>query len=118
MMATPMRASVNAQLLLLDQATDRALACYVQYLKVEHHILRSKLPRVVKVTAMERRRLVKFGRPLDSALKELISIVSPRTFLRWLDAEGRERRRRASSVRPGRPRTAEAIRELVLRLAR
>jgi putative transposase len=43
--------------------------------------------------------------------------VSPRTFLRWLDAEGRERRRRASPVRPGRRSTAEAIRELVLRLA-
>jgi putative transposase len=113
-----MRASVNALLLLLAQATDKALARYVQFLKVENQILRSKLPRVVKVTPQERRRLVKFGRPLGSALKELISIVSPRTFLRWLAADGRERGRRASSVRPGRPRTAEAIRELVLRLAR
>jgi putative transposase len=113
-----MRASVNALLLLLAQATDKALARDVQFLKVENQILRSKLPRVVKVTPQERRRLVKFGRPLGSALKQLISIASPRTFLRWLDADGRERSRRASPTRPSRPRTAEAIRELVLRLAR
>jgi len=43
--------------------------------------------------------------------------VSPRTFLRWLNAEGRQHARRASPTRSGRPRTAEAIRELVLRLA-
>jgi putative transposase len=113
-----MRASVNALLLLLAQATDKALARYVQFLKVENQILRSKLPRVVKVTPQESRRLVKFGRPLGPALKELISIVSPRTFLRWLDADGSRHSRRASPTRPGRPRTAEAIRELVLRLAR
>ena len=117
-MVTPMRAAVNALLLLLAQATDRALARHVQFLKVENQVLRSKLPRVVKVTPQERRRLVKFGRPLGPALKELLTIVSPRTFLRWLDAEGRQRARRAGPTRPGRPRTAEAIRELVLRLAR
>jgi hypothetical protein len=47
----------------------------------------------------------------------LISIVSPRTFLRWLNAEGRRRPQRAGPTRSSRPRTAEAIRELVLRLA-
>jgi hypothetical protein len=73
-MVIPMRASVNALLLLLALATDKALARYVQFLKVENHILRSKLPRVVKVTPQERRRLVKFGRPLGSALKELTQL--------------------------------------------
>ena len=103
-MATPMQASVNALLLLLAQATDKALARYVQFLKVENQILRSKLPHAVKVTPQERRRLVKFGRPRGLALKELISIVSPRIFLRWLDANSRLP-------------TVEAIRDLVIRLA-
>ena len=113
-----MKAALNALLLLLAQAADKALARHVHYLKVENQVLRSKLPRVVKVTPQERGRLVKFGRPLGAAIKDLISIVSPRTFLRWLDADGRERAERSSPRRPGRPRTAEAIRALVLRLAR
>jgi len=68
-MVTPMRAAINALLLLLAQATDRALARDVQYLKVENQVLRSKLPRIVKVTPQERRRLIKFGRPSARRLK-------------------------------------------------
>jgi putative transposase len=117
-MIPAMKAAINALLLLLARATDKALARYVQYLKAENQVLRSKLPKVVKVTPHERRRLVKFGRPLGAAYKELVGIVSPRTFLRWLNGEGRRPRRRASLTRPGRPRTPEAIRDLVLRLAR
>jgi len=113
-----MKAALNALLLLLASATDRALARYVQYLKAENRILRARLPKVVYVTPQERPQLVKFGRPVGAKIRELISIVSPRTFLRWLDAEGRQRRRRAGPTRPGRPRKPEAIRELVLRLAR
>lgn len=107
-MAAPMRSTVNALLLLLAHATDKALARYVQFLKAENQILRSKLPRVVKVTPEERRRLVKFGRPLGPALKELISIVSPRTFFRRLDAEGggeyAPRKPRPSGTAPARRR--------------
>jgi putative transposase len=57
------------------------------------------------------------GKPLGPAINEPISIVSPRTFLRWLPAEVRPPGRRTGPLRPGRPRTAEAIRELVVRLA-
>ena len=68
-MVSPMRAAVNALLLLLAQATDRALVRHVQFLKVENQVLRSKLPRVVRVTPQERRRLVKFGTPLGPAIR-------------------------------------------------
>jgi putative transposase len=103
-------------LLLIARLADRELAAVVQYLKAENDVLRSKLPKVVKVTPQERQRLVKFGRPLGSAIRHLITIVSPRTFTRWLNAP--RVIRRAKSRRPGRPRTPDGIRELVLRLAR
>jgi putative transposase len=103
-------------LLLIARLTDRELAAVVQYLKAENDVLRSKLPKVVKVTPQERQRLVKFGRPLGSAIRHLITIVSPRTFMRWLNAPPVIHR--AKSRRPGRPRTPDGIRELVLRLAR
>lgn len=48
-MIAPMKAALNALLLILAQATDKALARYVQYLKAENQILRSKLPNVVNL---------------------------------------------------------------------
>ena len=71
-------------LMMIASATEKELARHVQYLKEENQILRSKLPRRITVTPKERRRLLKFGEPLGAAIKELVTIVSPRTFGRWL----------------------------------
>jgi putative transposase len=70
--------------------------------------------RQIPLTAQERNRLLKFGKPLGSKVKQLITIVSPRTFARWLSAE-REQRKPAKR---GRPRKPPAVRDLILRLAR
>lgn len=59
--------------------------------------------------------MIKYGRPLGTAIKHLIGIVSSRTFLRWL---GAEQPSAPKSGKPGRPRTEVEIRDLVLRLAR
>ena len=59
----------------------------VQYLKEENRILRDRIPGPIRVTPQERRRLLKFGRSLGPAMKELITIVTPRTFARWLSDE-------------------------------
>jgi putative transposase len=109
---------VQPLLLLLARLTDRQLAAVVQYLKTENEILRARLPKRITVTPREKQRLLKFGRPLGAAIKDLVSIVTPRTFLRWLNGD----RPRTGTARPrrppGRPRTAEDLRELVLRIAR
>ena len=70
-------------------ATDRELARQVQYLKEENRILRDKLPKRITVSAGERRRLIKFGSGLGAVINELITIVTPRTFARWLSGESR-----------------------------
>lgn len=46
-------------LLLLATAKDRLLARQVQFLKTENQILRSRLPKRIKVTPAERRRLLR-----------------------------------------------------------
>ncbi len=102
-------------LVTLANATDRELARQMQYLKVENRILRAKLPKRIEVTPRERQRLLKYGRPLKSAIRDLITIVTPRTFARWASGETRGM---AGIRKPGRPRTDNAIRDLVLRLAR
>jgi len=101
-------------LLLLARSTDKEMARMLDYLKTENRILRSRLPKRVVCTPAERARLVKVGRPLGPAIKDLITIVTPRTFARWVSGENKGTARR----KPGRPRTPEAIRELVIEMAK
>ena len=102
---------------LLACATRQELARQVQFLKTENEILRARLPKKIMATPEERRRLVKAGRKLGSAIKGLISIVTPATFMRWLNAEEKKPKGEKSERKPGRPRTPDDIRELVVKLA-
>jgi len=90
----------------------------IQYLKAENEILRSKIDGPVRVTPVERLRLVRLAKPLGSAMKVLVSIVSPRTFLRGLRDADQRRPKKKAGRKPGRPRTPEQIRRLVLKLAK
>jgi len=99
--------------LVMAHSTHKDLIRQIQFLKIENEMLRSRLPKVIRVTPVERQRLLKYGRLLGRAIKELITIVSPRTFARWLA----ESKNGVSPRGPGRPRIKLNIRELVLRLA-
>jgi putative transposase len=104
---------------LLASVTRQDLARQVTYLKEENRILRARLPKVITVTATERKRLLKLGRKLGAQLKELISIVCYGTFLRWIRNEtGRAETKKEPTRKPGPPRTPDDIREIVLKLAR
>ena len=104
-------------LLYLSAATDRQLARQNQFLKTENNILRSKLPKRLVVTPQERQRLIKFGKGLGPALKHLISIVSVRTFNRWLSAAKDPPSKDKGARKPGRPPKPIDIRQLVRRIA-
>src|SRR5262249_59802167 len=104
-----MRTLFTSFFALLANATHRELARQVRYLKVENQILRDRLPERIKVTAVERRRLVRFGKSLGGAIRELITVVSPRTFTRRLSDDRRARK----PAKVGRPPLA-ALRALVV----
>ncbi|MFO0825081.1 MAG: hypothetical protein U0792_18490 [Gemmataceae bacterium] len=105
--------------LLLTTSKDTDLRQMVEYLKAENKILRSKLPKQITVTARERARIVKFGSKLGGAIRELISIVSYRTFCRWrADTQPSTDKKKTPKRKPGRPKTQDEIRELILKLAR
>ncbi|MBI3463321.1 MAG: transposase [Planctomycetes bacterium] len=89
----------------------------IQFLKAENEVLRSKLPKRIKLTPQERRRLVKLGKPLGKQLRHLLTIVSPRTFLRWMNEEERATPGNTERQR-GRPKTDAEIRQLVILLAK
>jgi putative transposase len=107
------RHAYTAFMLLLAKATDRELARMVSYLKEENHILRARLPERINVMPKERQRLLRFGRNLGTTVYQVVTIVSPGTFLRWLREE-----RKAKPRKRGGPRTEEDLRELILRLGR
>jgi putative transposase len=111
-----MRAAVQRFLLLLAGATHKELARAVEYLKAENRVLRARVPKRIEVTAAERRTLLHYGRKLGSKIRDLITIVTPRTFLRWLHGERQTGQARPGN--PGRPRTPDDIRQLVLKPAR
>jgi putative transposase len=105
-------------LLVIAGSTQRELGRQVRYLKVENEILRSKLPARLVVTLKERQRLLKFGVKLGRAIRQLVTIVSPDTFLRWTREDKRAKRKGCKPAKRGRPRTAEQIRELILLMAK
>ncbi len=106
-------------LALIANATEAELAKYVEFLKVENQILRDRLPKRIETTEAERDKLIKVGRPLGHKVKQLISIVTPRTFLRWVQAE-EEARLKEKPAKPKAPqggnRKPDEIRELVLKI--
>jgi len=71
---------------LFASASDRDLVRMIEYLKAENRILRDKLPARITVTPRERSRLLRLGQKVGSSLRDLITIVSYRTFSRWLAA--------------------------------
>jgi hypothetical protein len=100
-------------LLLFTVSSHDELVRQLQFAVVENQILRGKLPKRIAVTPQERRRLLRFGKPLGDAIRQLLTIVSPDTFLRWV----RQENHGTAPAKIGRPRIAEDLRSLVIRLA-
>lgn len=108
-----MRRLYHSLLLVLATATDRELARMVQFLRAENRILRGRLPERIDVTPEGRRRLVRLGRGLGAKPRELITVVSYRTFTRWL-ADDRKAR---PPAKRGRPRAPQPLRDLIVGIA-
>jgi putative transposase len=96
---------------------NRRLAEQLLYLKEENAILRARLPKRITVTPQKRMRLSCFGAPLGRAIVDLITIVTPRTFARWLQQERKTVRKRLAKGL-GRRLTPEDIEALVVKMAR
>jgi len=103
-------------MLVIARSTEKELARQVSYLKAENQILRSRLPERLILTHREKNRLVRFAKNLGSALNELATIVPPSTIRRWIRDNSNKVAKTRKNV--GRPRTAEQIEKLILKLAK
>ena len=97
------------------QYSEKQLAQIIEYLREENKILRGKLPKRITLTDREKARLVKYGKKLGSGIRSVVTIVSPRTFLRWVRGEKVAGK---SKCKPGRPKTDIEVRDLILKIAR
>jgi putative transposase len=92
----------------------------ITYLQEENHILKAQLGgRRLRLTDTERRRLAALAHPLDrTRLQEVATIATPDTLLRWYQRliaqkfDGSQQRRQC-----GRPRIAEEVEQLIVRMA-
>ncbi len=106
-------------ILLVSGWVNRRQQDAIEYLKAENRVLREQLGgRRLRLTNDQRRRLAVKGKALGrKLLVDVAGIVTPDTILRWYRAliakkyDGSQRRG------AGRPRTAQQIAELVVRIA-
>ena len=102
-------------LALIASATDSELAKYIQFLKEENKILRARVPGQIHTRPAERERLLKFGKAIGQAVEELITIVKPATFYRWIRDENDQPKKKNPK---GGQRKPKELRELVIQIAK
>ena len=97
----------------------RQQAAVIEYLKAENRLLRERLGgRRIIFTDAERRQLAEKAKAVGrKALRELGTIVTPETLLRWHRELVAHKWTFVERRRPGRPRTREELVGLVVRMA-
>ncbi len=92
----------------------------IEYLKEENRVLREQLGgRRIRFSNDQRRRLAAKAKALGrEGLKAVAGLVTPDTLLRWYKNLIAQKYDGSQHRNPGRTRTPETIRELVVRIAR
>ncbi len=85
------------------------------FMRAQLKILRNRIPaeRIVP-TPEEKAELIRIGALMDHDIADLLSIVQPKTYHRWL----RELRQGKPFRKPGQPPAARELRKLIVRMAR
>lgn len=103
-------------LFLLAASSEDELRHQIEFLKAECEMLRKRVPKKkIFLDNDERERLLELGDAIGPGASKIVTIVHPKTYLRWLQ---NKREGRKPAKRMGRTRTLESIRQIVLRLAR
>jgi putative transposase len=104
-------------LFLLASCTENELIRQIEFLQAENRMLRKRVPKKrIFLSDEDKKKLMDLGRAIGPALKDLITIVTYRTYRRWVhDAEcGQPRPKK----KMGRPKTKKEVRKLILKFAR
>jgi hypothetical protein len=98
--------------------TDSESLPQVEFLLAQLRMARAKFPGPVPLTPAEKGELLKLGKPLGTAVKELVAIVTPRTFMNWVNAEEKSSGQTPTAgTKGGLPPIKQDVREMIRRLA-
>jgi Integrase core domain len=112
---TAMERLFQPLLFVLARCSRNELIRQIEFLRAENQMLRKRVSKYrIRLDHQERTRLIKLGQTVGPGLHKLITIVAPSTYRRWILNLEKKRPKK----RMGRPRTATAVRELVLRIAK
>ena len=101
-------------LFLLARCTRNELTRQIEWLMAENEMLRKRVDnKRIFLDQEEQSRLIELGQAIVSDLKPIINIVSYSTYLSWL----RKEREGHAPKKMGRPRTAESICNLIVKIA-
>jgi putative transposase len=103
-------------LALIASSTNNELAKHVEYLKEENKILRARISGQIHTKPAERERLLKLVKVIGRAIEELMTIVSPATFYRWVRDESNGKPK-PKNLKGGQRKPRE-IRTLVIEIAK
>ena len=98
---------------------NRAQQDAIDYLKEENRVLREQVGnKRLRLTNTQRRRLAQKAKVVGrAALRELACIVTPDTLLHWHRELIAKKYDGSQQRRPGRPRSSQEIRALIVRMA-
>ena len=102
---------------------ERQWLAVIDYLVAENRVLREQLAatgRRARMTDEQRRQLAVLGRKLKPALRSYISIVKPETVMAWYRrlVAARYDSSKGGKRRPGRPPTAQTLKDLICCIVR
>ncbi|MEM7515981.1 MAG: integrase, partial [Planctomycetota bacterium] len=101
---------------LFARSSEEQLRRQILFLKAELEMTRARVPQSrIFLSNDERQRLLELGDGVGSDVFELVSIVHPRTYRRWLE---RRSDGKPPAKKMGRKGTSETIRQIVVRLAK
>ncbi len=102
-------------LFLIARSTHAQLARQLEFAKAENRMLRRRVPKKrIFLTDKEKAQLLKLGQAIGPGVRHLITVVSYSAYRCWVRAADKDS---PPAKKRGRPRTAEEIRDLILKLA-
>lgn len=80
---------------MLAKCTRNQLIRHIEFLKAENEMLPNRIPtKFIVLNSAERKRLLELGQFIGPAIRNLITVVSYTSYLRWLNASKKRNRPR------------------------
>lgn len=111
-----MKSWFSPLLFMLASSSEDDLRRQIEFLKAEVEMLRKRVPKKrIFLDNEEKERLLNLGEAIGPKISQLITIVHPRTYQRWLERKSRGEK---PMKKMGRTETPLPVKEIILKIAK